>query len=345
MITIRNEGIILEKTNLPFENQAVLNPACIEIDGIVHMFYRAVQEGNFSTIGYCQLKDNKVIYRADKPILIPEHDYESKGLEDPRIIKHEDGNYYLFYTAYDGKTAQAACAVTTDLKNFKKLGLMNPALSYESILEFTAHLPLKQKYLLHALEARHGNGENALLWDKDAFIFPKKIKGKYVMVHRIFPSIQIMYFDTFEQLRLKEYWIEYFKDIAEYTILDPREGDSYVGGGCPPIETPDGWLLIYHRVIGKKEKKMYCAGLALLDIDNPKKVIAKLKDPFFYPQETWETNGTVNNVVFPTGTILSHDGRLYIYYGAADSVIGAKSVTIPDLLKALKDPNYSHIAP
>ncbi len=61
MITVKNEGIILEKTDLEFENKAVLNPACIQVDGITHLFYRAVNQNDISSLGYCQLKDNKVV--------------------------------------------------------------------------------------------------------------------------------------------------------------------------------------------------------------------------------------------------------------------------------------------
>ena len=70
------------------KNQAVLNPATIEVDGVVHMYYRAVRKGDMvSSIGYCQLVDNKVIKKLDKPLLSPQYAYEKKGLEDPRIIK------------------------------------------------------------------------------------------------------------------------------------------------------------------------------------------------------------------------------------------------------------------
>jgi predicted GH43/DUF377 family glycosyl hydrolase len=342
MIIVRNEGIILEKTDKPFENQAVLNPGCVEIDGITHMFYRAVHEGNYSTIGYCQLQDNKVIYRKDTPYFDITESYESHGLEDPRIVLHEDGNFYLFYAAYDGKTAQSAYAVGKTIDTLEKKGMLTPAFSYDFIRKFIKDLPLKQKYVLHALRARHGVGDDALMWEKDFFLFPRKINGKYALVHRILPSIQIIYFDTFEQLNSLEYWHNYFEQFTNHIILDPREGDAYVGGGCPPIETKDGWLFIYHRVIGRADERMYCAGAALLDLNDPTKVISKLKDPFFYPQEEWELNGDVNRVVFPTGTIMKDD-RLYIYYGAADTLIAAKSVILHDLLNVLKDPSYSHI--
>lgn len=345
MFTLRNEGIILEKSDLPFEDQAVLNPATIEVDGVIHMFYRAVRQGNHSTIGYCQLKGNEIIYRNEEPLLYPEEKYEKQGLEDPRILKHEDGKYYLFYTAFDGMNARIAYATSHDLKSFHKHGPITPAITFEQVREYFKDLPLKQKYIYYGLQSKYGSnpgGADTILWEKDGFLFPKKINGKYVFVHRIMPSIQIIYCDSLHQLQSEDFWNEYYSEIHHSTILDPRPGDAYVGGGCPPVETPQGWLFVYHRVIETNKVKMYCAGAALLDLNNPTKVISKLKDPFFYPQEEWELKGDINNVVFPTGTIVK-DGRLFIYYGAADKVIGAKSVMLDELLTALKDKNYSEV--
>jgi predicted GH43/DUF377 family glycosyl hydrolase len=94
--------------------------------------------------------------------------------------------------------------------------------------------------------------------------------------------------------------------------------------------------LIYHGVEDALQGKIYHAGAALLDFDNPTKVIGRLKKPLFSPVEPWEKHGDVNNVVFPTGTVLK-DGRLFIYYGAADKRIAAKSLEIEELLKELKN--------
>jgi predicted GH43/DUF377 family glycosyl hydrolase len=104
MIKIRNKGIILEKTENDFENQAVLNPGCVKIGDTVHMLYRAVKKGNFSTIGYCKIKNLKVVERLASPVLFPEYEYEKCGLEDPEITEI-DGVYYIFYTVFDGKNA------------------------------------------------------------------------------------------------------------------------------------------------------------------------------------------------------------------------------------------------
>jgi len=120
-------------------------------------------------------------------------------------------------------------------------------------------------------------------------------------------------------------------------VLDPLFWfeNRYIGGGCPPIETKDGWLIIYHAVEGTPLGKIYHASAALLDLKNPLKVLGRLKKPLFSPSSSWERNGSVRDVVFPTSALIKND-RLYIYYGAADKLIAVKSVDLAELLTELK---------
>lgn len=335
-IHVDNRGIILEPTDLPFENQGVFNPGCIEIDGIVHMFYRAVQEGNFSCIGYCQIKDHSVIKRLDHPVLVPEFEYEKHGMEDPRIIFLE-GTYYLFYTAFDGKNALGAYATSPDLIHFTKQGIISPQIPYRealALIEENAHTP--RLYFEYARQVMIYNGLDVRVWDKDIFIFPKKINGLFWMAHRIMPSIQVVTFKDFSDLS-PAFWHHYFEHFNNTSLLKPEFPfeNRYIGGGCPPLETPDGWLLIYHAVEENDHIVRYSAGAALLDLENPKKIIGRLPYPLFSPEETWEKEGNVNNVVFPTSAII-HDDTLDIYYGAADTRIGLKSTSLSNLLTELK---------
>jgi len=339
MIKVKSEGIILESSENRFENQAVLNPACIEIGGITHMFYRAVRrEDMVSSIGYCQLKGNKVVMRADRPILFPEYDYEKMGVEDPRII-FLDGIYYLFYTVYDGKNALFAYATSTDLVHFEKQGIISPCISYHEAARLFAHskIKLRERYFLYDAYIRDRAGDDILLWEKDAFIFPKKIKGQFALIHRVLPGIQLITFNDFKDLT-EDYWKKHLGNLGRHIVLDPEHifESRNIGGGCPPIETKDGWLLIYHGVEDALQGKIYHAAAALLDFEDPTKIIGRLKQPLFSPIEAWEKNGDVNNVVFPTGTVLKDD-RLFIYYGAADKRIAAKSLDIEALLKELKN--------
>jgi len=160
--------------------------------------------------------------------------------------------------------------------------------------------------------------------------------NKFALIHRILPGIQVIYFDDFKDLT-DDYWREYLRDLGSYILFESkyRFESRNIGGGCPPIETKEGWLLIYHGVEDSRQGRIYHAAAALLDLEDPTKVIGRLKRPLFSPTEKWEKLGDVNNVVFPTGTVLK-DSRLYIYYGAADKCIAAKSVDINELLAELK---------
>ena len=125
--------------------------------------------------------------------------------------------------------------------------------------------------------------------------------------------------------------------INDFIILS-GESDfeaSYIGGGCPPIETPEGWLLIYHGVEDSSEGYIYHTGASLMDIEDPTKEIGRLKQPLFSPDLEWEKTGVVSNVVFPTGAIIENE-LLYIYYGAADKRIGVVSVNLAELIQEIK---------
>ena len=338
MLDIKEEGIILKKTKRKFESDGVLNPACIEKGGIVHMFYRAVAKGNYSTLGYCQLdKNNKVIERWKKPFMVPEFQYEMHGIEDPRIEKIDD-LYYLFYTAYDGKNARIAYAVSKDLKNFEKKGLISPSITYDKAEDiFRNSCCLQEKYFLFESYYKEKHGRNVLLWEKDAFLLPRKVNGKFALFHRVLPRIQIAYFKDFKELKSVKFWKKYFKNLGKNIVVDPKYWFEIrnVGGGCPPIETKEGWLLIYHAVEDTNHGKIYHAAAALLDKKNPVKILGRLDYPLFSPNEPWERIGIVNDVVFPTGAIL-RKGRVTVFYGAADQLIAAKSFKLSDLLNEFK---------
>jgi len=335
MITVKNEGIILEKTNLEFENKAVMNPACIQVNDITHMFYRAVNQNNISSIGYCQLKNNKVIKRFKKSILAPEYDYEKNGVEDPRIT-FLDGTYYLFYTAYDGKNALIAYATSKDLIHFTKQGLISPKISYDEAEDIFRDSKIRERYSMFEMLYKEKAGKDILLFEKDASLFPQKINNKFALFHRILPGIQIIYFNKFSELTEK-YWRDYLENLGDFIVLDPLFWfeNRNIGSGCPPIKTKDGWLIIYHTVEDTPLGKIYHASAALLDLKNPLKVLGRLTKPLFSPKDSWEKNGIINNVVFPTGAVVK-DKKLYIYYGAADKLIAAKSLDINELLTELK---------
>lgn len=338
MIKIKKEGILLEKTDLGFENEGVLNPAVISEGGCVHIFYRAVSRGNYSSIGYCRLTGPLSFEeRFERPVLFPQFDYESHGMEDPRITKIDD-TYYLTYTAYDGVNALGALAVSKDLVHFDKQGLIVPRITYEEFNHLAGSKGvLNEKYLRYnecggILES---HGKKVFIWDKNVIFFPRRINGKLYFLHRVRPDIQIVEVTALEELTT-EFWQNYFLRLDECIVLSPKYKHevSYIGGGCPPIETKHGWLLIYHGVHDTINGYVYSACAALLDLHDPQKEIARLPYALFKPEYEWELKGEVNNVCFPTGTALIDD-TLYIYYGAADERIACASVSLSALLEEL----------
>jgi predicted GH43/DUF377 family glycosyl hydrolase len=338
MVAVKKEGIILTKTDLHFEEEGVLNPAVFQDGNTIHLFYRALRKGNYSTIGYCKLEGPlRVIERSSSPLLIPQFEYESHGIEDPRIVKIEE-LYYLTFTAYDGINAMGALATSTDLKSFQQHGIIVPQFTYTEfrrLADCNAHLNEKyERFHLHN-NIKNNPDKIMLLWDKNVIFFPRRIDNKLFFLHRIRPDIQIASVSNIEDLT-KEFWSDYFLHLHEHIVLTPKYKHeiSYIGGGCPPIETSDGWLLIYHGVHDTAVGYVYSACAALLDIENPAKELARLPYALFKPELSWELKGEVNNVVFPTGTAL-FDDTLYIYYGAADKRIACASLSVKALQEEL----------
>jgi predicted GH43/DUF377 family glycosyl hydrolase len=289
-----------------WESRAVFNPATIIEDDVIHMLYRAVEENNSSTLGYARFdNEGKLLKRSDQPVILREYKIERKGCEDPRIVFWE-GVYYIFYTGFDGKditqgiNARVMLAETKDFYTYKKYGRVGPDIQ-----------------------------------NKDAMIFPEKIDGKMVFIHRIAPNIQIALFDNMQHFLTPEanYWQHHLDNIDKHTILYKEQAweKNKIGAGPPPILTEAGWLLIYH---GVDEKKVYRAGAALLEEKNPFKVIARLPYPILEPETEFERYGDVNNVVFPEGTV-KFENELWVYYGAADKVVALAIGNLSLLIEAL----------
>ena len=157
--------------------------------------------------------------------------------------------------------------------------------------------------------------------NKDAALFPGKVGGRYAMFHRIPPSMWLAFSDDLTG--------GVWGDYAE--IMRPRPGnwDGWkLGAGGPPLRTDHGWLVIYH---GVAQPKRYCLGVALLDLEDPRRVVNWPAAAILEPEEPWERHGDVDNVVFTCGTS-ERDGRYYVYYGGADRVIGVATVGRDELI-------------
>lgn len=307
-----------------WESKMVFNCAAAFKDNKVHLIYRARGEDKIdsvliSRLGYAILKEDGVTIkkRYPYPVFKPREWYEPAGCEDPRITEI-NGRYYMLYTAYLGRRAapyfeeestNIAMASTTDFLNWERHGLLLP-----SVLE-----P-----------------------EKNGVLFPKKIKGYYVLYYRIDPDIYIAYSKSLENPK----W------IGHKLIASPRKNswDAWkIGASPPPIETKDGWLFIYHGVDRegpprrqiKKDygtidyERTYRLGVMLIDKYNPEKIIYRSNSWILEPKEGYEKGGLIPNVVFSCGTVVIKD-TLFVYYGGADTVIGVATCSLSELLKAIK---------
>jgi len=265
--------ILTPKPEHNWEARAVFNCAVVHHNGLFHMLYRAVAPNLVSSIGYAVSQDGLNWMRLDKPVLAPANEFEAKGVEDPRITRIGD-TFYMVYVAYSEHGTRVSLAASQNLIAWERLGVILP------------------------------DEDN-----KDAALFPEKIGGRYVLLHRREPNI----------------WLAYSDDLIHWTdhqiIMRPRPGTwehRKIGIAGPPEKTPYGWLLIYH---GVDTNYVYRLGVALLDLEDPAKVIKHQDDPILEPEEDWELHGDVPNVVFSCGQVLT-DESLYVYYGGADTVIG-----------------------
>jgi len=281
-----------------WESREVFNPAAIYLQGRVHLIYRAMGNDNISRLGYAVSSDGVHIdERLAEPILEPENDNEQGGCEDPRISNIDD-TLVLTYTA---------------LREHNHLQSYQVALTTISVKDFllrnwnwgTRRLPFPG------------------VFNKNAVVFPKKIGGRYVMFHRIEPTICIAYSDDLKK------WC----DIM--SIMGPR-AESWdnlkIGIAGSPIRVSEGWLVVYH---GVSDEKLYSLGIVLLDAEHPEQVLYRSKTPILAPKEDYERFGKVPNVVFSCGNVVIDD-RLFLYYGGADSVICGASINFGDLLASIR---------
>ncbi len=158
--------------------------------------------------------------------------------------------------------------------------------------------------------------------NKDASLLPEKVNGRYMMFHRRAPDIWIAFSEDLKT------WSDH-QSIMSPVLNSDWESDK-IGLGGPPLKTDQGWLMIYHGVGGKPRR--YSLGIALFDLDDPTRMIARQTSPILTPELDWEINGYVPNVVFSCGqVILGND--IYVYYGGADQVIGVAAMPMSEINK------------
>lgn len=168
-------------------------------------------------------------------------------------------------------------------------------------------------------------------YQKDVVIFPEKVRGQYVCRHR-------PYMNEFNDASI---WTAYSPDLFSWgrhcVTLTPTPGTwecGRVGAGIVPILTDEGWLEVYH---GANENHRYCLAAMLSEAENPERIISRSREPVLEPDEPIARDGIMNNVVFTDGAVVDPDGTMWLYYGAADRVIGGAITSVEEMLAAAKN--------
>ncbi|HEX7490458.1 MAG TPA: hypothetical protein VF337_02005 [Candidatus Limnocylindrales bacterium] len=292
---------IITANHLPYRAHAAFNPGATRHGDEIALLVRVEGFRGQSHFAVARSADGEHNWRFDlKPALegdVALHPEDAWGIEDPRIVYlPELAQYAVTFTSYSEQGPLVSLALTEDLVTFRRLGPICPP------------------------------------DDKDAALFPRRFGGQWLMLHRPYgggPANIVL-----SRSPDLQHWSE------PELVLPARAGGWWdagkVGLGPPPLETSAGWLILYHGVRLTASGALYRSGLALLDLDDPTKVIARTDDWQFGPEADYERTGDVPNVVFPSGWVLDPSGeRVLVYYGAADTVIGLATASVSDLLATL----------
>jgi len=290
---------ILRAADWPYAAHTVFNPAATRLaDGTTLLLCRVEDRRGHSHL--CAARsangiDHWVI--DERPTLEPDPEHfpeELWGIEDPRITWMEElQRYVVAYTAFSKGGPGVALALTTDFVTFERIGLVMQP------------------------------------DDKDAALLPRRVDGSFAMLHRPVASSGA------------HIWMSFSPDLRTWgnhkPVLEARRGAWWdanrVGLSPPLIETPRGWLMLYHGVRHTASGALYRLGVALFDLEHPDQCLLRGDEWIFGPEAPYECAGDVANVTFPCGTTVDDDGdTIKMYYGAADTCIGLATGSIKELL-------------
>lgn len=297
-----NQNPIIQRNAIPTSN-SIFNSAVVPFgDGYAGVF--RCDSKCVSMDIFAGFSKDGINWEINHEPIVFEGDIEVTKREyryDPRVCFIEDRYYITWCNGYHGPTI--GIAYTFDFKTFHQL-------------------------------------ENAFLpYNRNGVLFPRKINGKYAMLSRPSDTGHTPFGDIFfSQSPDLEYWGHHRHVMSTFKDDASAWQSTKIGPGPVPIETDEGWLLIYHGVINTCNGFVYRMGAALLDINEPWKVIKRSKAYVLAPYELYECVGDVPNVVFPCATLTDADtGRIAIYYGCADTVTGLAFTTVDDILKYIKE--------
>jgi predicted GH43/DUF377 family glycosyl hydrolase len=296
---------LLTAASWPYAAHTVFNPgATLLASGETLLLVRVEDRRGISHLTAARSHDGIRDWRIDpQPTFSPSPDQypeELWGVEDPRIVQLDGGRFAVTYTAYSRAGPLVALAMTEDFKTFERHGsIMSPE-------------------------------------DKDAAFFPRQFDGRWALIHRPVPSIAGAKANM---------WISFSPDLQNWgdhtVLLEARDGAWWdagkIGLATQPIATSEGWLIVYHGVRQTPAGALYRVGLALLDLDEPRRVLRRSDEWVVGPQAAYEVTGDIANVVFPCGATVDETSReLRLYYGAADTCVGLLTADIPAVLDWLR---------
>lgn len=295
---------ILTAKDWPYPAHTVFNAGACQSGNETILLVRVEDRRGHSHLTVARSIDGTTNWQIDSKPSFPadpvNFSEEAWGVEDPRLTWVEDRKEWIIaYTAYSPNGPLVALATTKDFVTFTRLGPVMPP------------------------------------EDKDAAVFPRKFGGRYAMIHRPVSGGSSG----------AHIWLSFSPDLRHWgdhhVLLFARRGAWWdankIGLSPPPLETPEGWLLLYHGVRHTPGGCLYRLGLALLDLEDPRRVLRRSADWIFAPELPYERHGDVNGVVFPCGWI--HDnaqGTIRIYYGGADSCVALATAKLSDLLDYLR---------
>jgi len=290
---------ILSVKDWPYNANSVFNAATAQIDDGILLLVRVEDFRGISHFTVARSMDGQTNWVIDnEPTLYPDpanHPEELWGIEDPRITWLEKlGKWVIAYTSFSKGGPLVSLATTQDFKQFERLGPVMPP------------------------------------EDKDAALFSRQFGGKWAMLHRpVAKSAQLS----------ANIWLSFSPDLSHWgshqELIYAREGSWWdankIGLSAAPMETSEGWLVLYHGVRTTASGSIYRLGLVLLDLEDPRRVIRRTDEWIFGPKAAYEREGDVDDVVFPCGW-MQKNGDIYMYYGAADSCIALATAKLSELL-------------